>query len=67
MAGWFLDIRDERGTTVSSLKDVSFADVKVRIIDAKKLGEIVTFTPPLNVPRIEIDELVRMGARKSLP
>jgi hypothetical protein len=30
-------------------------------------GERINFVPPLNAPIAEIDELERMGARKTLP
>jgi hypothetical protein len=66
MAWWNGEVRDESGRTKSTFSNVSFADVKAKVF-AKKPGEYVTFMPPIEAPGAEIDELVRMGARKTLP
>jgi hypothetical protein len=63
MTGWYVDVRDESGTR--SFNE-SFPEVKARVA-ARKSGETITFTPPLDAPRAEIDERVRMRARKTLP
>ena len=66
MAGWNGEIRNESGRTKSAFANVSFADVKDKVA-GKKPGEFVTFTHPIDAPRTEIDELVGMGCRKTLP
>jgi hypothetical protein len=66
MAGWNGEIRDESGRTKSTFANVSLTDVKAKVI-ARKPGEFVTFTHPIDPPKSEIEELVRMGTRKTLP
>jgi hypothetical protein len=66
MGGWNADIYDQSGLYLESLRGVSFAELKARVADMKR-GERINFVPPLNAPIAEIDELERMGARKTLP
>jgi adenosylmethionine-8-amino-7-oxononanoate aminotransferase len=64
MAGWYVDIRHKSGT--KSVKNASFAEVK-NLVVAREPGETVIFMPPIAAPRAEIDELVRLGGRKTVP
>jgi hypothetical protein len=63
MAEYFADIGDESGT---KLIKVNFAGIKA-VVATRKPGETVTFTAPIDAPRAEIDELVRLGCRKTFP
>ena len=60
MTGWNGEIRDGRGHTKSIFENLSFADV-IKKVSGKKSGKSITFVPPIDAPRDEIDELVRMG------
>jgi hypothetical protein len=62
---WYLEVYDVRGAMIDH-QQTDFAGTRAAVT-ARKKGETVRFISPIDAPKVEIDELVQMGAVRTFP